>query len=130
MGEDREAVELASGVAAAIVAIWIRWLVAAFGCAASSNCSSPRPIDCRRLVEILKVVTKISRTASARRLTQGEIEVTSTSRRGMVYNQEFVTEQSGVAERVSNTPERAIRIGPNDRGVLIELNIDDRLSAR
>ncbi len=63
-------------------------------------------------------------------LTQGEIEVASTSRRGMAYNQEFVTEQSGVAERVGNTPERAIGIGPNDRGVLIELNIDDEFSAR
>src|SRR6266404_6314924 len=48
------------------VAIWIRWLTAAVGRAASSNCSSPRPIACRRFDEILNVFTSTSRITSAR----------------------------------------------------------------
>jgi len=58
-------------------------------------------------------------------LTEGEIEVAPTSRGGVAYNQEFVSEQSGITERIGDTPERAIGIGPNDRRVFIELNIDD-----
>src|SRR6266436_2657553 len=48
------------------VAIWIRWLTAAAGRVASSNCSSPRPIACRRFDEILNVFTSTSRITSAR----------------------------------------------------------------
>src|SRR3954447_5467230 len=58
-------------------------------------------------------------------LAQGEIEVAPAPRRGMAYDQEFVTDQSGVAQRIGNTPDRAIGIGPNDRGVFIKLDIDD-----
>jgi glycine betaine/choline ABC-type transport system substrate-binding protein len=49
------------------VAISIRWLAAAAGRPASINCSSPRPIACRRFDEILNVFANTSRITSARR---------------------------------------------------------------
>src|SRR6202012_2958989 len=58
---------LAAGVAAAgaagssgtfpTVTIWICRLAGEVGCAWSMNCSSPKPSDCRRLAEILNVLT-------------------------------------------------------------------------
>src|SRR5216683_2814250 len=51
----------------ATVKIWICWLAADVGCAGSSNCSSPSPIVWIRFVEILKVLTRMSRIASALR---------------------------------------------------------------
>src|SRR5215470_7766687 len=64
----------AAGVAAGSVSgifdsvmIWIWLLTGAVGRAESSNCSSPRPTAWIRLAEILKVLTRVSRMASARR---------------------------------------------------------------
>ena len=55
-----------SGIFASVM-IWIWLLTGAVGRAESSNCSSPNPIDWMRFAEILKVLTRISRIASARR---------------------------------------------------------------
>src|SRR5581483_669002 len=59
------------------VTIWICRLIGEVGCAWSMNCSSPRPSDCTRLFEILKVFDSTSRMASARRW----LRITLASRR-------------------------------------------------
>src|SRR5260370_27439548 len=59
-----EGCSLCSAILATVM-IWICWLTGAVGCAASSNCSSPSPTDCTRFDEILNVLTRTSRIASA-----------------------------------------------------------------
>src|SRR4051794_10440334 len=57
---------LGSGILPTVM-IWVWLLAAPLGRAGSSNCSSPNPTDCSRFDEILKVLIRMSRTASARR---------------------------------------------------------------
>ena len=115
------ALEGCSGCSAilATVMIWICWLTGAVGRAASSSCSSPSPTDCRRLDEILKVLTRTSRIASARRWLRMHVALALAVRLDMADDQERVGQHGRLDQRVGDAPAASGRIRVATIGVSV-----------
>ena len=114
---------LCSGIFAT-VRICICWLTGAVGCAASSNCSSPSPTDCRRFDEILKVLTRMSRIASALLWLSSALFSRFPLASMWPTIRKRVWQHARLDQRVGDAPDRLVGIRQHDRRVGVELDVD------